>query len=72
MASQPYLIARLVPDTPVDGASFATYLDSLQFSAFGAYTGAPVSDLAYSSPLTLRMSLFGSLGNERIFSSSVK
>jgi hypothetical protein len=58
MASQPYLVVRLIPEAPIDGATFATYLDNLQLQVFDAYTGAPVSDLAYSSPLTLFAPLF--------------
>ena len=51
--SQPYLVLRLVPESPVDGATFATYLDSLAIQVFDAHTGLPRSDLAYSSPLIL-------------------
>jgi hypothetical protein len=58
MASQPYLVVRLIPEAPIDGATFATYLDNLQLQVFDAYTGAPVSDLAYSSSLTLFAPLF--------------
>ena len=51
MATQPYVVIRLVPDSPVDGATFATYLDGLQLQLIDAYTSAPLSDYAYSSPL---------------------
>ena len=30
MANQPYVVVRLVPAEPVDGATFSTYLDGLQ------------------------------------------
>ncbi len=53
MASQPYIVIRLVPESPVDGATFATYLDGLALQALDAHTGEPRSDLAYSSPLIL-------------------
>src|SRR5215469_6956187 len=48
-----YLVVRLVPESPVDGATFTTYLDNLQLQAFDAYTGNPVSNFVYSSPYTL-------------------
>ena len=48
-----YLVIRLVPDSPVDGATFATYLDGLQLQVIDAYTGAPLSDFVYYSPLTV-------------------
>ena len=28
--AQPYLVARLIPEAPVDGATFSTYLENLQ------------------------------------------
>ena len=52
MATQPYLVVRLVPEAPTDGATFSTYLEGLQLQVFDAFTGAPLSDLAYSSPLS--------------------
>ena len=62
MASQPYLVIRLVPDAPVDGPTFATYLDGLQIQAFDAYTGAPLSDYAYASPLVISQNGAGAYG----------
>src|ERR1700722_15207649 len=62
MASQPYLVIRLVPDAPVDGPTFATYLDGLQIQAFDAYTGAPLSDYAYASPLVISQNSLGQYG----------
>ena len=58
--TQPYVVIRLVPDSPVDGATFATYLDGLQLQLIDAYTGAPLSDYAYSSPLVFSESPPGS------------
>lgn len=48
-----YIVIRLVPESPVDGATFATYLDGLRLQVFDAYTGQPLSDFVYSSPLVL-------------------
>jgi hypothetical protein len=48
-----YIVIRLIPESPVDGATFATYLDGLRLQVFDAYTGDPLSDFAYSSPLVL-------------------
>jgi Tc toxin complex TcA C-terminal TcB-binding domain/Protein of unknown function (DUF2934) len=48
-----YIVIRLIPDSPVDGATFATYLDGLRLQVFDAYTKAPLSDFVYSSPLVL-------------------
>ena len=53
MATQPYIVIRLVPESPVDGATFGTYLDGLQLQVFDANTGEPLSDFVYSSPLIL-------------------
>ena len=53
MANQPYLVVRLVPSAPIDGATFSTYLDNLALQAYDAYSGAPRSGLAFSSPLTV-------------------
>ena len=53
MATQPYLVIRLVPDAAVDGPTFATYLDGLRLQAVDAYSGAPLSDYAYASPLAI-------------------
>ncbi|MFZ0420270.1 MAG: neuraminidase-like domain-containing protein [Candidatus Sulfotelmatobacter sp.] len=48
-----YLVVRLVPDAPVDGGTFSTYLDDLRLQVFDANTGNPVSDFVYSSPYVL-------------------
>lgn len=54
MANQPYVVIRLVPESPVDGAAFATYLDGLSLQVFDAnMPDTPRSDAAYSSPLVL-------------------
>jgi hypothetical protein len=55
MASQPqpYIVIRLVPESPVDGATFAGYLDGLALQVFDAHTLEPRSDFASFSPLTL-------------------
>jgi hypothetical protein len=52
-SNPPYVVIRLVPESPVDGATFATYLDGLAIQVMDANTGQPRSDLAYSSPLIL-------------------
>jgi hypothetical protein len=52
MPNQPYLVVRLVPEAPIDGATFTTYLDGLQLQVFDAYSGEPLSDIVYSSPLS--------------------
>ena len=38
MANNLYVVVRLVPETPVDGATFSTYLDGLQIKAYLAGT----------------------------------
>ena len=48
-----YLVIRLVPDSPVDAATFSTYLDGLQLQVIDANTLQPRSDFAYYSPLSL-------------------
>ena len=48
-----YVVIRLVPKAPVDGATFATYLDGLQLQLLDANTALPLTDFAYSSPLIL-------------------
>ena len=49
----PSVVLRLLPEEPVDAATFATYLDGLALQVIDANTGHPRSDLAYSSPLIL-------------------
>lgn len=48
-----YLVIRLVPDSPVDGATFATYLEDLRLQVIDANTLLPRSGLAYSSPMIM-------------------
>jgi Tc toxin complex TcA C-terminal TcB-binding domain/Protein of unknown function (DUF2934) len=49
-----YVVIRLVPEAPVDGATFATYLDGLQLQLLDANPpNPPLTDFAYSSPLLL-------------------
>jgi hypothetical protein len=52
MANQPYLVVRLLPEEPIDGATFTTYLDGLQLQVFDAYSAQPLSDIVYASPLS--------------------
>jgi len=54
VADQPsYLVIRLIPDSPIDGTTFATYLDNLALQVQDANTGTNISDLAYASPLAV-------------------
>ena len=57
-----FIVVRLVPDSPVDGGTFSTYLDDLRLQVFDAYTKNPLSDFVYSSPYVLTQAggLFGS------------
>ncbi|MGD0063986.1 MAG: hypothetical protein ABSB76_11165, partial [Streptosporangiaceae bacterium] len=48
-----YLVIRLVPDSPVDGATFSTYLNDLKITVVNAHTGQPISAEADVSPLAL-------------------
>jgi hypothetical protein len=48
-----YLVIRLVPDSPVDGATFATYLEDLRLQVIDANTLLPWSGFAYSSPMIM-------------------
>lgn len=48
-----YIVIRLVPESPVDGGTFATYLDGLRLQMFDAYTDKPLSPFVYSSPIVL-------------------
>ena len=56
-----FIVVRLVPDSPVDGGTFSTYLDDLRLQVFDAYTTNPLSDFVYSSPYVLTQAggLFG-------------
>ena len=62
MADPPYIVIRLVPQSPVDGATFGTYLDGLALQVFDANTLAPRSNIAYASPMILFQSP-GASGN---------
>ena len=46
----PYLIIRLVPDAPVDGATFSTYLDDLHIDVYQANTTPPLTKLLGQTP----------------------
>ena len=70
MANQPYLVVRLIPSAPIDGATFATYLDGLQLQVIDAYTGEPLSDFVYSSPLAVFNWPLGSGGGTALASAS--
>ncbi len=59
MSTEPYVVIRLVPESPIDGATFATYLDGLTLQVLDA-DGDPVSGLAYASPLTVFQWAIGS------------
>jgi hypothetical protein len=67
--NQPYLVVRLIPEAPIDGATFTTYLEGLQLQVFDAFqSDTPLSDIVYSSPLSLFSPLFfaaspGNIGN---------
>jgi hypothetical protein len=56
-----FVVVRLVPESPVDGGTFSTYLDDLRLQVFDAYTGDPLSGFVYSSPYVLTQAggLFG-------------
>ena len=51
--SQPYVVIRLVPESPVDGTTFSSYLNDLSLQLVDANTGNPVTDQAFSSPLSV-------------------
>ena len=49
----PYVVVRLVPESPVSGAAFSTYLNSLTLQLLDAHNDdEPISQVAYASPLT--------------------
>ena len=56
-----FIVVRLVPESPVDGGTFSTYLDDLRLQVFDAYSGDPLSSFVYSSPYVLTQAggLFG-------------
>jgi hypothetical protein len=68
MANPPYIVIRLVPDSPVDGGTFSTYLNGLELQVLDANTGNPLSDFAYSSPLILLDWLPLGIGNLAVVS----
>jgi hypothetical protein len=43
MAGQPYIVIRLVPESPVDGTTFGTYLDGLTLDVINADTNTSLS-----------------------------
>lgn len=52
--SQPYVVIRLVPESPVDGTTFGTYLNDLSLQLVDANnTSNTVSNQAFSSPLAV-------------------
>jgi hypothetical protein len=53
MATDSYVVIRVVPESPIDGATFSTYLNDLTLQAFDAYTDLPISEEAFASPLTV-------------------
>jgi hypothetical protein len=53
MANPPYIVIRLVPQSPVDGGTFGADLNGLELQVLDANTLAPLSDFAYSSPLVM-------------------
>jgi len=57
-----FIVVRLVPESPVDGGTFSTYLDDLRLQVFDAYSGDPLGGFVYSSPYVLTQGggLFGS------------
>jgi hypothetical protein len=70
MASQLYLVVRLIPKDPINGATFTTYLDGLQLQVFDAYSGLPLSDIVYSSPLSFFQWPLGYSGSSEPFFAS--
>lgn len=56
-----YPVVRLVPESPVDGGTFSSYLEDLQLQVFDAYNDQiPLSDPVFSSPYGLTQ--WGPLG----------
>jgi hypothetical protein len=53
MPSPSYIVVRLVPPEPVDGGTFATYLDTLQLQVFDSATSEPLSDPVSFSPVSI-------------------
>lgn len=53
MANEPYVVIRLVPESPVDGTTFSTYLDDLSLQLIDADTGMTISAQAFCSPLAV-------------------
>ncbi len=53
MTSQNFIVIRLVPESPVDGTTFNTYLEDLSLEVLDANTSNTISGPAFSSPLTV-------------------
>ena len=56
-SNSPYVVVRLVPESPVDGATFATYLDGLSLQLMDAYLQPPSQDI---EPIAGQLLLFPS------------
>src|ERR1039458_8277637 len=67
-----YLVIRLVPDSPVDAATFGTYLDGLELQVLDANTLQPRSDFVYYSPLALIPNGGGSLSFVSVLTAGLK
>ena len=50
--STSFIVIRLVAESPIDGATFSSYLSGLALQALDADTGKAISEVAYGSPLT--------------------
>jgi hypothetical protein len=53
MTSEPYVVIRLVPESPADGTTLGTYLNDLSLRLVDANTGNPVTDQAFSPRLSV-------------------
>lgn len=53
MANQPYIVIRLVPDSPVDGATFGSYLDGLQIKIYPAKAPQTAATLLGTTQIAL-------------------
>lgn len=52
MTTEPYVVIGLVPESPVDGTTFGTYLNDLSLQLVDANTGNPVTAIT-STKVTL-------------------
>lgn len=50
-----HVVIRLVPQAPVNGATFSSYLGGLKLELVDANVGTDISDEADVSPLTLKL-----------------